>query len=206
MGISNISYPLLINQLDKYEKEKKESVLLEMGIQENYGGYNFTYLRDDLAHNYKDYISVDLHKKPNVTQFDLSIYSPNSFKCDILTNFGTSEHVEYEEGQYNCWLNIHKWLSVGGIAIHEIPKIGNWFGHCRYYCDHNFFEYFKNIGYEIIDLYDNVYEPGKLIWCTMKKVDDVDFMDKETFFNLMSIDKNVSLSNIPLENNPKNLI
>jgi hypothetical protein len=40
----------------------------------------------------------------------------------------------------------------------------------------------------------------------MKKVDDVDFMDKETFFNLMSIDENVSLSNIPLENNPKNLI
>ena len=206
MGIVKISYPQLITQLDNYKKEKKETTLIELGIQESYGELDFHYLRDHIGHNYKSYLSIDLHDLPNVTKVDLSVYAPDLFRCDILTNLGTSEHVEYEDGQYNCWLNIHKWVSVGGIAIHEIPKIGNWPGHCRYYCDHDFFKYFEKLGYNIIELHDNLYSSGNNIWCVMKKINDVDFMDKETFFSLMHVDQNISLSNILKSNNPKDLI
>lgn len=204
MGINTTSYPLLINILNHYNKEKNKTTLIELGIQENY--INNTYLRNQLSKNYKEYISIDLHNLPNVTICDLSIYQPEKFKCDILTNFGTTEHVEYEDGQYNCWLNIHNWLKVGGISIHEIPKIGHWKGHCRYYCDHNFFNYFDKLGYKIIELKDTIYTPGNLIWCVIEKAKQTDFMSKETFFNYMSIDKTISLSNMNINNNPKKLI
>jgi hypothetical protein len=204
MGINTTSYPLLINELNKYNKDKKETVLVELGIQENYT--NNTYLRDELSSQYKEYISVDLHELSNVTICDLSIYQPKKFNCDILTNFGTTEHVEYEDGQYNCWLNVHSWLNVDGIAIHEIPKTGHWPNHCRYYCDHSFFNEFTKLGYEILELRDTIYSPGNLVWCVMKKVKEMDFMDKETFFKYMTIDKNTPLSKININNNPKRLI
>jgi hypothetical protein len=76
---------------------------------------------------------------------------------DILTNAGTTEHVEPFESQYECFKIIHDCLAVGGVAIHLVPEInerkknGAWKNHCRYYYSESFFEFLaKNGDYDLI--------------------------------------------------------
>jgi hypothetical protein len=47
---------------------------------------------------------------------------------DVVTNFGTSEHVE---GQYECWKNIFSLCRVGGHIVCCVPWI--WPKHGKYY-------------------------------------------------------------------------
>ncbi len=76
---------------------------------------------------------------------------------DIMTNMGTSEHVEPFEGQYNCFMNIHNVLKPGGIMIHLVPDVNEleqrdlWKGHCNYYYSHAFFSTLSKLnGYELL--------------------------------------------------------
>src|SRR5450631_3290756 len=61
---------------------------------------------------------------------------------DIVTNSGTSEHVEPFERQYFVFMNAHNCLARGGIAVHLVPDVaelderGHWKGHCNYYYSH----------------------------------------------------------------------
>lgn len=110
---------------------------------------------------------------------DIDVWNLGQF--DVITNYGTTEHVD---NQYMCWKNMHKSLKVGGIMINEIPKIGNWPGHCEFYYDLKFFQEFKNIGYEIIYNKDHIYPGnGALIAVSMKKVKDIEFFTDEKAFN-----------------------
>jgi hypothetical protein len=65
---------------------------------------------------------------------------------DIVTNAGTTEHVEPLKAQYQCFKNIHESLKVGGVAVHMVPdaraleRDGSWGGHCRTYYRSEFFE------------------------------------------------------------------
>jgi len=49
---------------------------------------------------------------------------------DVLTNSGTSEHVE---SQYECFKNLHFLVKQNGILIHLNPMTGSWPGHALYY-------------------------------------------------------------------------
>jgi hypothetical protein len=205
MGVSNLVFEMLKNTIDNFSTDKKKLSLIELGIQENYGKFNFKYLRDFWNDEFKEYISLDLHDTRGVTKCDLSIYQKNIYNADVITNLGTSEHVEYEEGQYNCWKNIHNWLKIGGIMIHELPEIDGWENHCRYYVNFEFFDNLKNYGYDIIELSKNSYPNGNLIWCVLKKTEDKEFMNIDEFFKFMILDKSVTFDKIANENNPKKL-
>lgn len=110
---------------------------------------------------------------------DIDIWNLGQF--DVITNYGTTEHVD---NQYMCWKNMHKSLKVGGVMINEIPKIGSWPNHCEFYYDLKFFQEFQKIGYEIIYSKDHMYPGnGNLIAVSMKKVTDIDFFTKEDTFN-----------------------
>lgn len=67
-------------------------------------------------------------------------------RFDIITNSGTTEHVEPHEAQYECFRNIHAWLRRGGVAVHMVPDVraldeeGVWEGHCGNYYSLEFFE------------------------------------------------------------------
>lgn len=207
MGITRKSLSLLNNALwSNYGGDTSHLNLLELGIQESAeGGMHFQYMQDVAKDKFYSYISLDLHDNPRVTTFDLSVHEPDAFVADIITNFGTTEHVEYEEGQYNCWQNIHNWLSVGGVGIHLLPEIGSWKGHCRYYTDMNFYREFEKYGYEVQELGNYVDENGNMNWCVMKKLEVKPFMDMDSFYKLMHIDSNVTFDQIHTLNNPKNL-
>lgn len=76
---------------------------------------------------------------------------------DIITNSGTTEHVEPFESQYECFNIIHDCVKVGGVSIHLVPDIDelnqhkSWLGHSSFYYSKSFFEMLAiECGYEII--------------------------------------------------------
>jgi len=205
MGVTKQAFNLLSDIINNMN-DINEKNYIEIGIQ-NFSGPQFRYqfLRDEICGYFRNCISLDLHNVKDVTICDLSVYHENLYNADLMTNFGTSEHVEYEEGQYNCWKNMHNWLNINGIIIHEIPEIGSWKNHCRYYTDFDFFKNFTTIGYEILELNNHSDENGNLNWCVMKKIEDKEFINYDEFYKFMKIDYDVKFSDIHINNNPKKL-
>lgn len=107
-----------------------------------------------------EHVSVDINGLHGAEVRDLS--KPEQFQdlhgsWDILTNAGTTEHVEPYESQYECYNILHDCLKVGGIAIHLVPDVyerdehGRWINHCRYYYSKSFFEMLaKECEYELL--------------------------------------------------------
>jgi len=134
------------------------------------------------------HVSVDINGLHGSVVRDLS--RPEQFQdwhgaWDIITNAGTSEHVEPFESQYECFRIIHDCLKVGGIAVHLIPDVhqhdkhGAWKNHCRFYYSDTFFEWLaKECGYEV--LFNTVIDG--LRCATVRKTSHVPFMnDRATF-------------------------
>ncbi len=104
--------------------------------------------------------SFDLNGKHGALRVDLSKPIRNSEwlgTFDIVTNAGTSEHVEPFRSQYECFMNIQNCLRQGGIAVHLVPDIveleqrGRWKNHCNYYYSHDFFALLANLnGYDLL--------------------------------------------------------
>lgn len=106
------------------------------------------------------HVSVDLNGLNGALVRDLT--KPEQFKdwhgsWDVLTNSGTTEHVEPYEKQYECFGIIHDCLKVGGIAVHLIPDVdeldqrGLWKNHCHNYYSKSFFELLaKECSYELL--------------------------------------------------------
>ena len=96
-----------------------------------------------------DHTSVDLKGLRGSEIRDLR--NPEEFldwhdTFDILTNSGTTEHVEPRDSQYECFSIIHDVVKVGGIFVHILPdadqmlKYGYWADHCNIYYNSIFFE------------------------------------------------------------------
>ncbi len=104
--------------------------------------------------------SFDLNGQHGAIRVDLSkpIRKPEWLGAfDIVTNSGTSEHVEPFGSQYECFMNIHNCLRQGGIAVHMVPDIveleqrGRWKNHCSYYYSHEFFALLAELnGYDLL--------------------------------------------------------
>ncbi len=99
------------------------------------------------SRNFK-HISVDLNGLHGSQVRDLR--KPEQFndlegKFDVLTNLGTTEHVEPYEYQYTCFKIIHRLVKKGGVMIHIVPDINlrndkkAWVDHCRVYYSERFF-------------------------------------------------------------------
>ena len=114
--------------------------------------------------------SLDMNGENGSLIVDLSKELQPMQKFDLITNFGTSEHVS---NQFQCWKNIHTLLEDNGIIINEIPEIDAWKNHCKYYVDKRFFESMHK-DFEIIE-YKQVYYAGNgnLCFCILKKKSNV---------------------------------
>ncbi len=135
-----------------------------------------------------EHVSVDINGLHGAMVRDLT--RPEQFQdwhglWDVLTNSGTTEHVEPLESQYECFGIIHDCINVGGIAIHLIPDVyerdehGAWKNHCRYYYSELFFELLvKECQYELLS---NIVING-LRCVTVKKTKNVPFMDDRAKF------------------------
>lgn len=134
------------------------------------------------------HVSVDINGLHGAIVRDLT--RPEEFHdwhgtWDILTNSGTTEHVEPFESQFECFGIIHDCIKVGGIAIHLIPDVcardehGAWKYHAPYYYSGSFFELLaKECEYELLS---NTVIDG-LRCATVRKMKDVPFMDDRANF------------------------
>jgi hypothetical protein len=106
-------------------------------------------------------------------------------QVDIVTDFGTSEHVS---NYYNCWLNKHNGCKVGGLIISENPKVNNWHGHGFHYLTKEFYtELCKVAGYELIEVGEHAamgnVTDGWNVYGVLRKVSDV-FPSQSEFYAL----------------------
>ena len=135
-----------------------------------------------------EHVSVDLNGLNGSLVRDLR--RPEQFQdwhgsFDILTNAGTTEHVEPFESQYECFGILHDCIKVGGVAIHLLPDVlerdehGAWKNHCRHYYSESFFEVLaKECSYELLS---NTVING-LRCAAVRKTKSVPFMSDRSKF------------------------
>jgi hypothetical protein len=157
--------------------------IVELGAQyimgEEWGSYGPPYFKDTFTD--LDLTSFDITGENNSLIVNLSNPLPEIYKgqFDIVTNFGTTEHVQE---QFICWQNIFDMVKVGGLVINEIPKKGNWPGHCKYYFDEKTFESLY-LDFEIVDMQDRMWEGnGNNIYCVLKKNHSGSFRTSQSDF------------------------
>lgn len=95
-----------------------------------------------------EHVSLDFNGEDGAVALDLSvpIDKPEwDGYFDIITNSGTTEHVEPYAAQYTCFANLHRWVRPGGIMVHIVPAVEGlattrrWHGHCNNYYSADFF-------------------------------------------------------------------
>lgn len=131
-----------------------------------------------------DHTSIDKNGKDGALPISLNkeIFNTTLIKSfDILTNFGTTEHVT---NQYICWKNIHNLVKQNGLFVHLVPLTKNWKGHGYYkYTTDFFYKLSKECNYEILKHFIRKDLPGKdMICCSMIKLQDNVFVPEENFF------------------------
>lgn len=96
-----------------------------------------------------EHTSLDFNGKDGAVKLDLSVAIDKPEwrgHFDIVSNAGTTEHVEPHAAQYTCFANLHDWLKPGGIFVHIVPAVeglattDRWDKHCNNYYSAAFFE------------------------------------------------------------------
>lgn len=81
-----------------------------------------------LRHFGAAYICLDINGRDGALPVDLSQPWPPDVSeryagwADIVTNFGTSEHVS--AGQFEAFRTMHRLCRVGGLLVHAVPASG----------------------------------------------------------------------------------
>lgn len=165
--------------------------ILELGDQLMDIGEKTQFQRSDIYykenHNFAIQ-SVDVHGKNRAIQIDLSEESEQIFQADLLTDFGTVEHVS---DLYNALLNCHNWTKTNGIMIHSNPKTGTFANHgVSFFTEKFWTELAKVCGYELI-LVDTKApysdeNPDKEVMTVLRKLPDSVFPPRKVFNSKLS--------------------
>jgi hypothetical protein len=168
LGITSFSLSLL----EKYKGNSKN--VLELGSQnlfdkdykDNYPYSSEYYLSKGIEYN-----CVDLNGENNALVIDLSKVNKVEKEYDLVTDFGTSEHVS---DLFNVQKFIFDSCKVGGTIIQENPKTGSWSGHGIHYKTKEFYiELAKLSNLEIIEIGEHPAmgnnTDGWNVYCVMKK-------------------------------------
>jgi len=85
--------------------------------------------------------SVNLYNNPNA-KVEIGEYNKYFEYFDVVTNCGTTEHVDNQDGHnnYMAWKNLHNLLRVDGLHFSSLPAIGYWPDHCNIYYNCDFFD------------------------------------------------------------------
>lgn len=172
----------IINPLIKDVKS-----VCDLGAQNNYAQNRLPapYMSEWWKNNgINDYMSIDLNGENDSKQWDLSEPLKTNKKFDLVTDFGTSEHVK---DLYQCMANVNKLTKVGGIMVHENPKTGNWPQHGFHYRTMDWYKQFAELnGYHIMKLEEhpamwNVTDGWNVIAVMIKMKEG--FIEREQFPN-----------------------
>ena len=130
-----------------------------------------------------EYSCIDLNGENGAMKMDLEKkYLPDK-QFDLVTDFGTGEHVR---NAYNVMKIIHDLAKPGGILIRQNPKTGNWNEHGFWYITQEFYRQLARAqGYQIIELGEDAAmgntTDGWNVYCICKKVNGNPFITKKLF-------------------------
>ncbi|KKM81428.1 hypothetical protein LCGC14_1329870 [marine sediment metagenome] len=203
MGISIHNWTLLQKALNYFGKDLSNIAMCELGNQR----IRHPERMSITALTGKEYFqtlgmkhsSIDQNGRDGSLQYDLNepiVDSSLINQFDIITNFGTSEHVT---NQYQCFRNIHNLCKKEGLFVHCVPMKGSWQNDgvhsCRYRYSTMFFTRLASIyNYEILcneiiiqkKNKSNLLENQSLVGVIMSKSSDCSF--DQIVFNLEDID------------------
>jgi hypothetical protein len=143
--------------------------MLELGNKKN---GEFTYKAFFEARGYR-HVSVDLNGQDGALALDLR--HPISLGTfDLVTNIGTSEHVDE---QLPVWRNIVASCHVGSVLICTTPKPGHWHWHGFWHPHAEFYTELAALnGFEIERLYESGQSPRVMNFCRMVRVHEGEFV------------------------------
>ena len=114
-----------------------------------------------------DHTSIDLNGEGGALELDLQRLG----QFDIVTNFGTTEHVEVQEP---VWKNVHEAVKPGGCLISTTPFPGDWAHHGQWYPDGFWYAEFCNMnGYTVETLTITGNEPRRMVCLKAWKTSEV---------------------------------
>lgn len=150
---------------------KPGDTMLELGCKQFYQYKNW-FTAKGVEHT-----SVDLNGEGGALAKDLQ--KPLELgQFDVVTNFGTTEHVNEQEP---AWRNIHEALKKDGWFVSTTPLPGDWPKHGRWYPNLTFYEQFCSLnGYEIdylgvVETHPERQKPHRMVCMRAKKVKDEPF-------------------------------
>lgn len=116
--------------------------------------------------------SIDWHGNNNVLKLDMNEVLEDKLQGDILTDFGTIEHVK---NLYNGLVNCHNFTKENGIMIHVNPAETYTHHGYRYFTFEFWKEFAKACDYALINMYSkpvyNDSNPAHEIFAVLKKID-----------------------------------
>jgi len=120
-----------------------------------------------------EHVSVDL--KGGYGSLALDLTKPIDLEpFDMITNLGTTEHVDKQEP---CWRNIHNLLKQDGVLVSMTPYPGDWWWHGYWYPTEDFYMSFAEMnGYRIDYIGIGREKPHRNIDVRMTKVLDEEFV------------------------------
>lgn len=163
-------------------------VMIELGNQ-------IMNLEDNQGESAKDFFtrkygivhtSIDQNGKDGALAHDLSKPVDIGFKADIVTDFGTSEHVT---DLYQCLCNVFNFCKAEGNIIHKNPKTGNFPNHGFHYFTVEFWQQYaeltglKIVGLEEHPIYHNTKDGWEII-CVLRKTKRSKISTEEEFKKL----------------------
>lgn len=195
MGLKKDYLDFMNSNISKVYTDVKNLKMLELGdqlilpddgIDELTGKEYFTNLG-------YDHISVDINGLHGALVKDLTKeedFSQWNNYFDVITNAGTTEHVEPFEKQFTCYKILHECAKLGAAIVHLVPDVkvrdetGAWFRHCKFYYSSEFFEMLASEnGYEILE--NTVINGHRSV--ALKKLTDCPFMsDSEKFLSFVA--------------------
>ncbi len=143
-----------------------------------------------LARGVDAHVAIDINGKDGAMPLNLDNPVPFMFldQFDVVTNYGTSEHVN---DQYHVFRNAHDMCKMNGIIINIVPREGHWPGHCRYFYTLEFVDSLRDAcGYELVlgrILDQDMYQaPKNLVAFTFRKRSE-DFISPEEFAHVTGL-------------------
>jgi SAM-dependent methyltransferase len=138
------------------------------------------------------YLAFDLSGRNGSFKIDLCKNHDFIPQFDIVTNYGTMEHVN---DQYHAFRNMHDLCVKGGVMLHGFPIIGHWPNHGRYYYSLPFvYELARCAKYHVIAVaqapcygHDSDRSDRDLILAALQKQEDK-FISIEVFQTLPVLD------------------
>lgn len=117
-----------------------------------------------------EHVSVDWNGLDGALAFDLRAPLPPMEPFDMVTNFGTSEHVSDQDP---VWRNMLSSVRVGGWLVCATPLPGDWPRHGEWYpCERFYVELAKLNGLELELLEVRGEKPKRLVCARLKRVAD----------------------------------